>query len=143
MKDFFKVCPTRILKIVPVISAVMLATVFSRAQTNQMPKPPETLAAFQKNMEELIGHTRYASALWGVKIASLDTGKVLFEHNSQKLFSPASNSKLYTMALALDRLGPDYRTKTSLYAQAKPDAQGVLKSDLMVYGRGDPASAAR
>jgi D-alanyl-D-alanine carboxypeptidase/D-alanyl-D-alanine-endopeptidase (penicillin-binding protein 4) len=40
--------------------------------------------------------------------------------------------------MALDRLGGDYRIKTSLYAQARPDARGLLKSDLIVYGRGDP-----
>ncbi len=76
--------------------------------------------------------------MWGVKIASLDSGQILFEHNAEKLFTPASNSKLYTMALALTRLGPDYRIKTSLYAQGKPDEHGTLKGDLIVYGRGDP-----
>src|SRR5262249_18254647 len=82
--------------------------------------------------------SRFSAATWGVKIVALDSGKVVFEHNSQKLFSPASNAKLYTVALALDRLGPDYRIKTSLYAFAKPDEKGTLKGDLIVYGRGDP-----
>ena len=81
--------------------------------------------------------------MWGVKIVSLDTGVTVFEQNPQKLFSPASNSKLYTVALALDRLGADYRIKTSLYAKAKPNASGTLKGDLIVYGRGDPTINAR
>ena len=101
-------------------------------------KTPDTLETLQKKIGEAINHPRYVSAFWGVKIASLDSGKVLFEQNAEKLFTPASNSKLYTMALALDRLGADYRIKTSLYAQARPDAQGMLKGDLVVYGRGDP-----
>jgi serine-type D-Ala-D-Ala carboxypeptidase/endopeptidase (penicillin-binding protein 4) len=42
------------------------------------------------------------------------------------------------MALALTKLGPEYRIKTSLLAQGKPDEHGVLKGDLIVYGRGDP-----
>ena len=67
----------------------------------------------------------------------------VFEQNPQKLFSPASNSKLYTVALALDRLGADYRIKTSLYAKAKPNRSGTLKGDLIVYGRGDPTINAR
>jgi D-alanyl-D-alanine carboxypeptidase/D-alanyl-D-alanine-endopeptidase (penicillin-binding protein 4) len=41
------------------------------------------------------------------------------------------------MALALDKLGGDYRIKTSLYAEAKPDSRGTLSGDLIVYGRGD------
>ena len=86
---------------------------------------------------------RFNAALWGVKVVSLDTGKTLFEHNAQKLFSPASNSKLYTIALALDRLGADYRIKTSLYSSVKPDTSGELKGDLILFGRGDPCINAR
>jgi D-alanyl-D-alanine carboxypeptidase/D-alanyl-D-alanine-endopeptidase (penicillin-binding protein 4) len=55
---------------------------------------------------------------------------------------PASNMKLYTVAAALDRLGPDFRFKTSVYAQAAPDAAGTVRGDLIVYGRGDPTFAA-
>jgi D-alanyl-D-alanine carboxypeptidase/D-alanyl-D-alanine-endopeptidase (penicillin-binding protein 4) len=40
--------------------------------------------------------------------------------------------------MALDRLGADYRIKTSLYAKSKPTANGTLKGDLIVFGRGDP-----
>ena len=76
--------------------------------------------------------------MWGVKVTSLDTGAILFEHNSEKLLSPASNSKLYTVALGLERLGGEYQIKTSLYAASKPDETGTLKGDLIVYGRGDP-----
>lgn len=78
-----------------------------------------------------------------MKIVALDSGKIIFEHNPQKLFSPASNSKLYTVALALDRLGAEYRIKTSLYSTAKPTASGVLNADLIVFGRGDPGINAR
>jgi D-alanyl-D-alanine carboxypeptidase/D-alanyl-D-alanine-endopeptidase (penicillin-binding protein 4) len=78
-----------------------------------------------------------------VKIASLDTGRVLFEHHADRLLSPASNSKLYTSALALDRLGADYRIVTPLLGTAKPDANGDLRGDLIVSGRGDPSWRAR
>jgi len=78
-----------------------------------------------------------------VKIVSLDSGKTIFEHNQQKYFNPASNAKLYTAALALERLGVDYRIRTSLYSTARPDSSGTLKADLIVYGRGDPTMAAR
>jgi serine-type D-Ala-D-Ala carboxypeptidase/endopeptidase (penicillin-binding protein 4) len=86
---------------------------------------------------------RFAQAQWGVKVVSLDSGQILFERNADKLLKPASNAKLYTAALALDRLGPDYRIKTSFYAAAKPDAEGVIHGDLLVYGRGDPSFSAR
>jgi D-alanyl-D-alanine carboxypeptidase/D-alanyl-D-alanine-endopeptidase (penicillin-binding protein 4) len=79
----------------------------------------------------------------GVKIVSLDTGRVLFEENAAKLLRPASNMKLYTVAAALDRLSPDYRFKTFVYSNRKVDASGVLRGDLSIQGRGDPTFAAR
>lgn len=76
-------------------------------------------------------------------MASLETGKVLLEENAGKLLRPASNMKLYTVAAALDRLSPDYRFVTSVFAPVRPDAAGILHGDLTIYGRGDPSIAAR
>ncbi len=109
----------------------------------QSPLPPATLAELQQRLTEHIAHPRFAAATWGVKVVSLNSGKTIFAENAGKLFSPASNCKLYTMALALDQLGGDYRIKTSLYAATKPDGRGVLKGDLILYGRGDPTINAR
>jgi len=111
--------------------------------TAQQPAPPGTLGDLQHRISEQLAQPRFTAATWGVKIVSLDTGKTLFEHAAEKLFSPASNCKLYTMALALDQLGGDYRIRTSLYAASKPDKRGNLKGDLIVYGRGDPTINAR
>ena len=105
--------------------------------------PPETLAGLQARVNEHLAQPRFAAALWGIKTVSLDSGKTLFELNAGKLCKPASNAKLFTGALALDRLGPDYRIKTSFYATAKPGPDGVLPGELIVYGRGDPSLAAR
>lgn len=104
---------------------------------------PETLSSLRERIAAHIAQPKFAPAAWGVKIVSLDTGKTIFEHNPQKYFNPASNAKLYTAALALERLGTDYRIKTSLYSVLKPEASGTLKGDLILYGRGDPTMAAR
>lgn len=104
---------------------------------------PEKLDLLRARIAAHISQPRFGPASWGIKIASIDTGKTIFEHNPQKYFNPASNAKLYTAALALERLGADFRTRTSLYSTARPDASGALKADLIVYGRGDPAMAAR
>jgi len=104
---------------------------------------PETLSSLRERIAAHIAQPKFAPAAWGVKIVSLDTGKTIFEHNPQKYFNPASNAKLYTAALALERLGTDYRIKTSLYSVLKPEASGTLKGDRILYGRGDPTMAAR
>lgn len=125
--------------ILPLLVALSLATAFARAQTT----PPATLGELQQRLGELVHHPRFAAASFGVKVVSLDTGKTLFEHDAHKLLSPASNSKLYTVALALDKLGGDYRLRTSLHAATQPDRRGTVKGDLIVYGRGDPTINAR
>jgi D-alanyl-D-alanine carboxypeptidase/D-alanyl-D-alanine-endopeptidase (penicillin-binding protein 4) len=79
----------------------------------------------------------------GIKVVSLDTGRVLFEENAHKLLRPASNMKMYTVAAGLDRLSPDYRFLTSVYAPARPNSSGVVHGNLTIYGRGDPSLAAR
>lgn len=99
---------------------------------------PATLAELQQRLTDLVTQPRFAAGTFGVKVVSLDTGKTLFAHDAEKLLSPASNCKIYTMAMVLDKLGGDYRIKTSLYSTAKPDKRGNLKGDLIVYGRGDP-----
>lgn len=73
----------------------------------------------------------------GVKIVSLSTGKVVFENDSDKYFMPASNMKNFTVATGLEKLGADFKFVTSVYANALPDANGVVKGDLRVFGRGD------
>ena len=104
---------------------------------------PETLESLRARIAAHIAQPRFAAGTWGIKVVSLDSTKTVFEHNPQKYFNPASNAKLYTAALALDRLGPDFRIKTSLYSTARPDANGTLTGDLIIYGRGDPTMAAR
>jgi len=103
----------------------------------------ETLGSLRERIAAHLAQPRFASAVWGVKIVSLESGKTIFEQNPQKYFNPASNAKLYTAALALERLGPNHRIKTSIYSTSRPEASGTLRGDLVVYGRGDPTMAAR
>jgi D-alanyl-D-alanine carboxypeptidase/D-alanyl-D-alanine-endopeptidase (penicillin-binding protein 4) len=105
--------------------------------------PTRSLAELQARISEVLRKAELAPGMVGIKVSSLDTGKVLFEENANKLLRPASNMKLYTLAAALDRLSPNYRFVTSVYALGKPDSDGVVKGDLIIYGRGDPSFAAR
>lgn len=122
---------------------LLLLTFVALGSPALQPQPAASVEELQQRLAAHVRQPKFAAATWGVKIASLETGKVIFEENPQLYFSPASNSKLYTVALVLDRLGGDYRIKTSLYTANRPDRNGVLKGDLLVYGRGDPTLNAR
>jgi D-alanyl-D-alanine carboxypeptidase/D-alanyl-D-alanine-endopeptidase (penicillin-binding protein 4) len=103
----------------------------------------DPLELLQSKLTEKISKPRFAQAIWGIKVVSLDSDQPLFEYNANRLLKPASNAKLYTTALALDRLGPDYRIRTSVYSKSNPDSTGVVHGDLIVFGRGDPCFAPR
>jgi serine-type D-Ala-D-Ala carboxypeptidase/endopeptidase (penicillin-binding protein 4) len=102
-----------------------------------------SLAELRTRISQVLGKPELAPAMVGIKVTSLETGQVIFEENANKLLRPASNMKLYTVAAGLDRLSPDFRFVTSVYALAKPDGNGNIKGDLTIYGRGDPSIAAR
>ena len=54
------------------------------------------------------------------------------------MFVPASNFKLLVSATSLDKLGPDYRFKTEVYTSGDRTADGILKGDVILVGRGNP-----
>ena len=101
------------------------------------PLPIQTLEGLQSKIRQRMFAPEVRRGRIGIKIVSLNTGKVVFENDSEKYFMPASNMKNFTVAAALERLGPDFRFVTSVYANAIPDATGVIKGDLRIFGRGD------
>ena len=61
---------------------------------------------------------------WGVLVTDAATGEVLYERNADSYFTPASNAKLFTTALALATLGPDYRVRTTVASSGTLDPMG-------------------
>lgn len=96
----------------------------------------QTLSDLQSKIASRLQRAELRRGQVGVKIVSLNSGKVLFEQNSEKYFMPASNMKNFTVATAIEKLGADYKLVTSVYAPSVPDSNGVVKS-LRVLGRGD------
>ncbi|MBA2621338.1 MAG: D-alanyl-D-alanine carboxypeptidase/D-alanyl-D-alanine-endopeptidase [Acidobacteria bacterium] len=106
-----------------------------------IPVPMQTISDLQARIRAALARPEIRRGQIGVKIQSLDTNKTIFEENGEKYFMPASNMKSFTVAAALEKLSPDFRFVTSVYAPAMPDASGVLRGDLTVFGRGDVSLA--
>jgi serine-type D-Ala-D-Ala carboxypeptidase/endopeptidase (penicillin-binding protein 4) len=108
-----------------------------KSTTTNAPAPSGN-AQFGPLIEEMISKSPFAHARWGIHVITLKDGQVLYSRNGDKLFTPASNMKLYTTAATLDLMGADYRWRTSVYVDKQPDANGTVHGDLVLYGRGAP-----
>jgi D-alanyl-D-alanine carboxypeptidase/D-alanyl-D-alanine-endopeptidase (penicillin-binding protein 4) len=84
-----------------------------------------------------------ANAFAGLQVIGLNDGQTHYQLNSDNLFTPASNMKLFTSALALMRLGPEYRFTTQIVADHAIDSDGTLEGDLVLVGGGDPSLSGR
>ncbi len=118
----------------PTITLTPIAT--PTATPTPTPTQYQTLAEVQAKIQTVLARPELQRGQVGIKINSLDTGKTLFEQNAEKYFMPASNMKSYTIAAAIERLSPDFKFVTSVYA-APVDASGTIKGDLTIFGRGD------
>src|SRR5713101_2818386 len=93
---------------------------------------------FSARADVLLGTAPANKGDWGLLIVDAESGETLFEKNADSYFVPASNMKLFTTALALARLGPDYRFHTTLETRGALSKEGVLSGDVVLVGRGDP-----
>ena len=88
-------------------------------------------AQLSSTINTIINRPQFSRGRWGILIKTLSSDKILYSQDSQKYFIPASNVKLFTTAVALQKLGLDFRIRTSIY----DDGNGILR----VVGRGDPS----
>jgi len=91
--------------------------------------------SLSKRLDTRLDRPPFNRQLWGVALAD-ENGRLLYGRNENRLFIPASNTKLVVSAVASALLPPDWRVKTSVYGG--PVVGGVLLGDLVLYGRGDP-----
>lgn len=106
---------------------------------NQTNQPPSAQNRKQRDerLEQLFNQDRYRNARWGALFVDLETGKVVLERNPDQLFIPASVTKLFSVATALDALGADHRFVTPVHRRGDLQADGRLSGDLILVASGD------
>jgi D-alanyl-D-alanine carboxypeptidase/D-alanyl-D-alanine-endopeptidase (penicillin-binding protein 4) len=94
-------------------------------------------AELNDKIATITGRKEFQQAHWGMLVVDLESGQTLFEHQPDQLFAPASVTKLFSVAAALDELGADYRFKTPVFTRGTLSESGVLDGDLILVGQGD------
>lgn len=100
--------------------------------------PKAAWESLEKDILLLIRKSGSRGASWGLYAVDMRRKSVIASLNPDKLFVPASNTKLLTTAAALEILGPDWRYKTKLFISGNIK-DGILDGDLLIKGSGDPS----
>ena len=117
-----------------VLCLLTLPVVAGRAAAQRMP--------LDQRIQRITGRPEFAHAMWGMQFTSLDSGRVVYALNENKLFTPGSTTKLLTEGTALGVLGADHRFTTRVY-RTGPVRAGVVEGDLVLLASGDPNLSAR
>ena len=94
----------------------------------------------------LSAHPVMKHASCGIMVYDADDDTVIYAHEAQKTHRPASTTKLFTCATALQNLGSGHQFKTTLYYTGKirkkridHRKRRILFGDIFVKGHFDPA----
>ena len=110
-------------------SALALSLTTANAQTSASPTPKPLLATVEQKLAE--GPT---GARFGMLVTTLD-GEVLVSIAPDQRFIPASNTKMFTTAIAYAELPLLQRTAKGTGVRLETGADGVV--NVVLHGRGD------
>lgn len=96
-----------------------------------------------QDIQRIFDQPLYATATWGLRVVDLDTGEVLEDLRSDQKLLIGSVRKLFSVALALEDLGPDRRFHTPIHRTGSIDLAGVLAGNLVPVASGDLAMGGR
>ena len=103
---------------------------------------PRGAAALNSDLAAILtSKTRGGS--WGAMVVSLSRGDTLFAVNADNPYVPASTMKLFTTALALEKLGADHTFSTDVLRDGPMEKDGVVHGNLIIRGDGDPSLSPR
>jgi D-alanyl-D-alanine carboxypeptidase/D-alanyl-D-alanine-endopeptidase (penicillin-binding protein 4) len=91
----------------------------------------------ETRVEAVLNTPGYGNAHWGLLVVDSRTGRVVFERNPDRMFAPASVTKLFSTAAALVDLGADHRFRTPVVRRGNVDSEGKLLGDLILIASGD------
>jgi D-alanyl-D-alanine carboxypeptidase/D-alanyl-D-alanine-endopeptidase (penicillin-binding protein 4) len=124
------------------LAALLLASGCLPGAWISTPTPSGGRALFRFRLDSLLAAPSLRSAIVGVLVVNAATHDTVYGRNAHTALMPASNMKIVTGAVALTRLGSQYRYRTSFILRG-PLRGDTLDGDVFVFGRGDPSVSQR
>lgn len=103
--------------------------------------PSPGVADLTQDLNQILADSRLTIGRAGVVVRSAESGEELYATDAGKLMIPASNTKLFTSAAAVETLGLDYRFATTVLHSGRK-LGSVVNGDLVLRGTGDPTMLA-
>ena len=116
-------------KFIYIAVSFLLVPVFAGAQNTV----PLSRAVSELSKEDVMKHGALS-----VSVYNVDKKTVVYSFNAQRSVMPASLTKLFTTAVGFEKLGKNFRFRTTLAYCGEIDRGGTLRGDLYIIGGGDP-----
>ena len=111
-----------------IFSSLFLYTGCNDSDSEQ-PIPDEILA--------IMNQERYSGADWSLRVVDLDSGKLIYNLNTDNLLFTGSLRKIFSTGTLLNKIGADHRFLTPVHRQGEVDEDGVLSGHLILVADGD------
>ncbi|MBY0549038.1 MAG: D-alanyl-D-alanine carboxypeptidase [Candidatus Obscuribacterales bacterium] len=118
------------------LATFFLATLQVTA-VSQTDDAPPNLAPLEALANNWLKRPELQHSLIGLEVLHIPSGHVLFSHNGRKRFVPASVTKVFTTACAMDNFGADYKYRTKLKAYGSVSGNR-LNGNLLIEPSQDP-----
>jgi serine-type D-Ala-D-Ala carboxypeptidase/endopeptidase (penicillin-binding protein 4) len=138
---------------VALLLALFAAAEASAATPRPLPNPDRAAVTPRMGDQATISSNRICPALRrlaksgnsraGLRVKNLKSGKTVCGLSSTTKRALASNTKIFTTAATLARLGTNHRFRTRVFAGGEVSQRGVLRGNLYLEGGGDPTLGTR
>ena len=98
--------------------------------------PTEQQPSFENTMDSILNLLNSFEGFVGMELRNLSSNQVLLSFNEDKLFTPASLSKIITALISLESLGTNYRFETQVFRSSPITSN--YNGNIYIKGFGNP-----